>query len=83
MDELRYLQNRYASFYSNASYTFLGKYTLSASGRIDKSSLFGVKPKDRNVPLWSAGAAWDIYKEGFFHSQGLDLISLAGLDIFI
>lgn len=76
LDELRYIQNRYASFYSNASYTFLSRYTLSASGRMDKSSLFGVRPKDRNVPLWSAGASWDIHKEIFFKSQSLSRLRL-------
>src|SRR5690606_3484710 len=35
-------------------------------GRIDKSSLFGVRPKDRNVPLWSVGAAWNVDEEAFF-----------------
>lgn len=75
-DQMRQTQNRYASFYSNASYTFRHKYTLSASGRMDKSSLFGVSPKDRNVPLWSAGAAWDVLQEPFFNAPLLSRFKL-------
>src|SRR5690606_17861279 len=68
-----YLQSRFASFYGNASYTFLDRYIVSVSGRMDKSSLFGVSPKDRNVPLWSIGAAWNVSQESFM--QGADLLS--------
>ncbi|GGH30571.1 SusC/RagA family TonB-linked outer membrane protein [Sphingobacterium alkalisoli] len=63
--------NRYASFYSNVSYTYLDRYVVSASGRIDKSSLFGVNPADRNVPLWSSGLAWNISRESFFPTSGI------------
>src|SRR5690606_128286 len=73
VDELSYLQSRFASFYGNASYTFLDRYIVSVSGRMDKSSLFGVSPKDRNVPLWSIGAAWNVSQESFM--QGADLLS--------
>jgi TonB-linked SusC/RagA family outer membrane protein len=71
-----YNVDRYVSWYSNAAYTYLGRYTLSASGRIDQSNLFGVDRKDRNVPLWSTGAAWNISKEPFFHSEIVNRLKL-------
>ena len=59
--------DRYVSYYSNASYTYKNRYTLSASARKDESNLFGVKPNQKGVPLWSAGVLWDVSKEGFYN----------------
>lgn len=58
--------DRYISYYGNASYSFDRKYTFSASGRIDKSNLFGVNTNNKQIPLYSLGIMWDISKEPFF-----------------
>jgi len=58
--------DRYLSYYFNASYSYLQRYTVSASARRDESNLFGVNANQRGVPLWSAGAAWEISKENFY-----------------
>ncbi|SEN07901.1 TonB-linked outer membrane protein, SusC/RagA family [bacterium A37T11] len=63
------ITNRYVSYYSNAAYTYDGRYVLSASGRIDKSNLFGVKTNQKSVPLYSVGAAWLLSNEPFFNSD--------------
>lgn len=76
VDDFDHIWNRYASFYANGSYTYLGRYVLSASGRMDKSSLFGVRPEDRNVPLWSAGAAWNLGEESFVNMDNLSELRL-------
>lgn len=68
--------NRYVSLFGNAAYTYNGKYTLSASARKDASNLFGVKTNDKWKPFWSAGAAWDISKESFYHSSRLPYLKL-------
>lgn len=47
--------NRYVSFYANASYTFDRRLTANGSIRVDKSNLFGTDPKFQNKPLWSVG----------------------------
>ncbi|WP_442590847.1 SusC/RagA family TonB-linked outer membrane protein [Pedobacter sp. AW31-3R] len=60
---------RYLSYYSNAGYTFNGKYTLSASARYDDYNNFGVDRQFRATPLWSTGLKWDISKEDFLKSQ--------------
>jgi TonB-linked SusC/RagA family outer membrane protein len=60
---------RYLSYYSNAGYTFNGKYTLSASARYDDYNNFGVDRKLRATPLWSTGLKWDVAKESFMKSQ--------------
>ncbi|WP_158643923.1 SusC/RagA family TonB-linked outer membrane protein [Pseudobacter ginsenosidimutans] len=64
-----YRNDRYISIYSNLVYTYLGKYSLSGSLRIDQSNLFGTDPKYRYKPLWSLGAAWNIHKENFMQNM--------------
>lgn len=68
--------NRFRSFYSNAGYTFQGKYTLTASARIDQSNFFGVRSNQRSVPLWSSGLKWDLSKERLYHAPWLPQLSL-------
>ncbi|MBS1565190.1 MAG: TonB-dependent receptor, partial [Bacteroidetes bacterium] len=73
---ITYVQDRYVSYYANASYTYRNRYTFSLSGRMDDSNLFGIDPKDRNVPLWSTGVLWNIDKEPFFRSNMFSLLRL-------
>ena len=60
---------RFLSYYSNAGYTFDGKYTVTASARYDDYNNFGVDRKFRATPLWSSGLKWDVAKESFMKSQ--------------
>lgn len=57
--------DRFFSYFANASYTYVDKYTVSGSARRDESNLFGVKTNQKGVPLWSAGALWRVSKEPF------------------
>jgi hypothetical protein len=57
---------RFASFFSNASYSYRNRYSISASGRKDGSNIFGAKINDKWKPLWSAGIGWTISKEPFY-----------------
>ncbi|MCI9846899.1 SusC/RagA family TonB-linked outer membrane protein [Flavobacterium pectinovorum] len=57
--------HRYLSFFSTASYTYLSKYNVTGSYRIDRADLFGVDPKYKNRPLWSAGLGWNVSNEEF------------------
>ncbi|HWZ15446.1 MAG TPA: SusC/RagA family TonB-linked outer membrane protein [Mucilaginibacter sp.] len=68
--------NRFRSYFSNAAYTFDGRYTFSASGRIDQSNFFGVNANSKSVPLWSTGLKWDIDKENFYHIDWLPSLKL-------
>lgn len=68
--------DRYLSFYGNASYTYLGKYTLSASARKDEANIFGVKSNQKGVPLWSVGTSWLMSKEQFMKKSFLDLLRI-------
>ncbi len=68
--------NRVLSFYTNASYTYQGKYTISLSARRDASNLFGVETNNKWKPLWSTGASWDISKEKFYGIVSLPSLKL-------
>ncbi|WP_410220770.1 SusC/RagA family TonB-linked outer membrane protein [Pedobacter sp.] len=64
------------SLYANASYTYKQRYILSGSARQDKSNLFGVNTNQKGVPLWSAGLAWVVNRESFFHASWLPSLKL-------
>ncbi|MEN2416263.1 SusC/RagA family TonB-linked outer membrane protein [Flavobacterium mesophilum] len=57
--------HRYFSVFSTASYTYLSKYNITGSYRVDRADLFGVDPKYKNRPLWSAGLGWNVSNEDF------------------
>ncbi|NML23856.1 SusC/RagA family TonB-linked outer membrane protein [Pseudoflavitalea sp. G-6-1-2] len=68
--------DRFLSYYANASYTYLNRYTLSSSVRWDGSNLFGIKTNQRWTPLWSVGGKWDIDRESFYNSKWLPALTL-------
>jgi len=67
---------RFTSYFANAAYTLDNRYTLSASARKDASNLFGVKTNQKGVPLWSAGASWNIDREPFYNVNFLPILKL-------
>ncbi|MGY0427166.1 MAG: TonB-dependent receptor plug domain-containing protein, partial [Polaribacter sp.] len=68
-DSFDEFENRYISYYANTSYTYLGKYTISGSTRLDDTNLFGSNKKYRNIPLYSLGLKWNLYKEKFMRTN--------------
>ncbi len=58
-------RRRYLSYFSNASYTLLDRYTLSGSVRYDDYNNFGLAVQYRATPLWSGGVKWSIDRERF------------------
>jgi TonB-linked SusC/RagA family outer membrane protein len=61
--------NRFISYYANASYTFLNRYSITGSFRTDASNIFGVETNNRVKPLWSAGLSWSLHDEPFYRSS--------------
>ena len=57
--------HRYFSVFSTAGYTFLSKYNITGSYRVDRADLFGVDSKYKNRPLWSTGLGWNVSNEDF------------------
>ncbi|MDY0781233.1 SusC/RagA family TonB-linked outer membrane protein [Tenacibaculum sp. IB213877] len=62
-------ENAYTSFYATGSYTYDRRYTVFGSVRYDGSNLFGVDPKYKYLPLWSASAAWRVSEENFLKNN--------------
>lgn len=60
--------HRYASYYTNVTYTYDSKYNVFASFRKDYADVYGLNVKLRGRPLWSVGAAWNINNEDFMSS---------------
>lgn len=75
-DSQKELIDNYLSWYANAAYTYLAKYTLSGSIRLDQSNLFGVKSNQKGTPLYSAGASWLLSSEPFLQSAWLPYLKL-------
>ncbi|MBB6324503.1 TonB-linked SusC/RagA family outer membrane protein [Algoriphagus iocasae] len=67
--------DRFRSYFINGAYSYKDRYTLSASGRIDQSNLFGVRANQRSVPLWSTGFKWDIHKENFLSADRINQLT--------
>jgi TonB-linked SusC/RagA family outer membrane protein len=53
----------FASFFGTFNYTFKHKYSLFSSLRHDGSSAFGVDKRNRNLPIYSIGTAWNVSQE--------------------
>jgi TonB-linked SusC/RagA family outer membrane protein len=70
------LLNRYVSLYANGSYTYDSRFMLSISARKDESNLFGVNSNQKGVPLWSAGLAWNLSNEKFYHFAAIPYLKL-------
>ncbi len=58
--------NRFVSWYGNASYEFNNRYQITGSIRLDLTNFFGTDPKFRYKPTWSVGGAYRISEEEFF-----------------
>lgn len=70
-------QNRFVSFYGNASYSYCQRYDISASIRMDETNLFGRKSNNKWKPIWSTGVSWNIANEAFMETTNwIDLLKL-------
>ncbi|MFT3701206.1 MAG: SusC/RagA family TonB-linked outer membrane protein [Agriterribacter sp.] len=70
--------DNYLSWYANAAWTLNDRYIISGSYRKDEANLFGVATNLRGNPLWSAGAAWLLHNESFFHTPWISSLKLRG-----
>lgn len=68
--------SRFVSMFTNLSYTYKQRYIFSVSGRKDASNVFGAATNDKWKPLWSAGLAWQVDKEPFYHLEFLPYFKL-------
>ncbi|SFA54384.1 TonB-linked outer membrane protein, SusC/RagA family [Pedobacter suwonensis] len=70
-------KHRNLSYFSNASYTYLNRYNVTGSLRIDQADFFGADPEFKYRPLWSVGLGWNASNEKFIESLGwINLLKL-------
>lgn len=68
--------SNYISTFTNASYSYNSKYTLSFSARKDASNLFGLNTNEQWNPFWSVGLSWNLSDENFYKSETLPELRL-------
>lgn len=68
--------DHFLSYFSNAAYTYKGRYTLSGSLRRDEANLFGVNTNLKGAPFYSVGGAWQVDKEAFYNVSWLPVLRL-------
>ncbi|SIN68453.1 SusC/RagA family TonB-linked outer membrane protein [Chitinophaga niabensis] len=56
------------SYYSSLSYNYKGRYILDASLRNDATNVSGRATRNRFLPTWALGGAWNFTEEGFMES---------------
>ncbi|GAA5224795.1 SusC/RagA family TonB-linked outer membrane protein [Membranihabitans marinus] len=66
--------DRFVSYYGNGIYTYLGKYDITGSIRLDQTNLYGRSASYRELPQWSVGAGWTISDEAFFNLPVVDYL---------
>ncbi|WP_293311058.1 SusC/RagA family TonB-linked outer membrane protein [Pedobacter sp. UBA5917] len=65
-----YGENYLLSYFGRLNYNYDGKYFLSGNLRQDEYSALGIK----KGTFWGASAGWEITKENFWASAGLDKV---------
>lgn len=75
-DSEKELVDRFVSYYSNIAYSYLNRYSLSMSGRLDQSNLFGVNTNQKGVPLYSIGVSWNLSDEAFYKFSAVPYLKL-------
>lgn len=58
--------NRFVSWYGNASYEYNNRYIVTGSVRLDLTNFFGTDPKYRYKPTWSIGGTYKMAEEEYF-----------------
>lgn len=72
----RYRDNRFVSWYGNASYEYKERYLATGSIRLDLTNFFGTDPKYRYKPMWSVGGTWKLSNEAFFNVKHINRLHL-------
>lgn len=58
--------NRQAAFFATATYSYMGRYTLTGTTRYEGSNRLGKSRSARWLPTWNVAAAWNMHEEDWF-----------------
>lgn len=59
---------RSAAFFTNATYSYQGKYTVNGTYRYEGTNRLGRSRSARWLPTWNISGAWNMHEEEFFES---------------
>jgi len=59
-------RTRDVAFFSSATYSYKGRYTVNGTGRYEGSNKLGKSPKARWLPTWNISGAWNAHEEKWF-----------------
>jgi TonB-linked SusC/RagA family outer membrane protein len=65
-------ENYFLSNFASFRYDYKKKYFLGVNARRDEYSAFG--PGNKKGDFWGVSAAWDVSREGFWQSAGIDKV---------
>ena len=71
----RNTRDNFLSGFISGTYTYLDRYTFSATFREDIANLFGTETNRNIQPLWSTGVTWHLEREDFFSVDFLSKLS--------
>ena len=57
---------RRVAFFGNATYNYMGRYTLNGTLRYEGSNRLGKTTSARWLPTWNVSGAWNAHEEAFF-----------------
>jgi TonB-linked SusC/RagA family outer membrane protein len=63
--------DRFAAFFTTASYSYKGKYTINGTYRYDGSNRLGKSTSARWLPTWNVSGSWNVGSEPFMEKQEL------------
>lgn len=67
---------RNVALFANATYSYLGKYTVNGTLRYEGTNKMGRSVQARWLPTWNVSTAWNVHEEKFFASLRPALSSL-------
>ncbi|MDO5664742.1 MAG: SusC/RagA family TonB-linked outer membrane protein [Bacteroidia bacterium] len=59
---------RQVAFFSTATYSYQGRYTINGTIRYEGSNKLGKSRSARWLPTWNVSGAWNMHEEGFFNN---------------
>lgn len=67
-------ENKLASLFFNATYSYRDRYALSSSLRYDGSDVIG--NQNQFTPLWNVSGRWNLHNESWFNIKAINALSL-------
>lgn len=70
--------DRFVAFFGTASYSYMGKFTLNATSRLDGSNRLGRSRSARWLPTWNASASWNLHETFMPSNKKISQLLLRG-----